>query len=75
MSFSCTATFSKIKEIQFPFLDEYQKIITICEVYRHNQQYLSDQNKIIERKLKKKLLGYIGNRSLLIITILCQDVL
>lgn len=60
IEFFMHTTFSKIrKKIQFPFLDEYQQIITICEVYRHNQEYLSDQNKIIERKLKKKLLGYM----------------
>lgn len=51
--------FCDIKRIvDFP-LDDYQEILTICEIYRQNHENLPNQYKTLERKWKERLLSYL----------------
>lgn len=49
------------RNVDFP-LDDYQEILTICEIYRQNHENLPNHYKILERKGKERLLNYLKSK-------------
>lgn len=54
--------FCRLKILKAFSLDDYQEILTICEIYRQTHEYLPNEYKRLERMWKLKLLNYLKSK-------------